>query len=266
MAYLKTLEGVENSQAANLEYLFNVNDTLGCLLYGPDAWNKIKSYACNRALDLLAAKNDFAVNLKKITGRKNYVVSNDILERAFGFNHNLGCELYGVEEWREFVLDCKTYTPPDYSEEMGGFFDSVKSLIRPSGLLYPENWTPGGVAQWLLAAGATNVADAVSNIGSPGKNEKAAQEQAAAAQQQAILAAQYAQETEQKAADILAQAKQDYSAEYARAKANEDATAQANANLQYQLKTNPEYMANQRQNYIMLGGAVLLAAILIAKK
>lgn len=265
MAYLRTLEGVDQG-AANMNDLFDVNDTLGCLIYGADAWNKIKSYACNRALDLLAAKNDFAANLKKITGRKNYVISNDILERAFGFNHNLGCELYGVDEWREFVLDCKTYTPPDYSEEMGSIGGAIKSLVRPSGILYPENWTPGGVAQWLLAAGATNVADAFSAIGSPGQSEKAANEKATASQAAANTALQYAAETEKRAADIVAQAKQDYSAEYARAKAQEDATAQANADLQYNLRTNPEYMANQRQNYFMLGGAVLLAAIIFAKK
>lgn len=259
MAYLRTLEGTTARQTGgDLENLFNCNDTIGVLLFGADAWNKIKLYAANRALELLAAKSDFASNLSKITGRKVYRPTNDILERAFGFNHCLGVELYGVEEWRDFVLDVKTYTPPEYAAELcGGVGDAIKNMLKPSGLLYPETMSAGGIAQWLLAAGLTNTADALYSIGAKSGTDKALEARAEAADARAL-------QTQQEAIAAVEAAKKMYNTEYARAKASEDATATANANLQYQLQTNPEYMAQQRQNYILIGGAVLMGLALIA--
>lgn len=260
MAYLRTLEGTTARQTGgDLENLFNCNDTIGVMLFGADAWNKIKLYAANRALELLAAKSDFASNLSKIAGQKIYRPTNDILERAFGFNHCLGVELYGVEEWRDFVLDVKTYTPPEYAAELCGVGDAIKNMLKPAGLLYPETMSPGGIAQWLLAAGLTNTADALYSLGAKSATDKALEARAEAADARAV-------QTQQEAAAAIEAAKQIYNTEYARAKAQEDATATANANLQYQLKTNPEYMAQQHRNYVILGGCALLAAVLLVRK
>ena len=221
MSYLRTLEGVDQ-ETDELNDLFNTNDVLGCMIYGPNAWNQVKSFACNRALELLANKNGFQANAKKIFGRKNYVVANDILDKTFGFNHRLGCELLGAEEWAEFVGDCKTYEP----EEMGGFSitKALKSLANPKGTLYPAEWSPQGIAQFVMAPGLTNVMNA---------------------------------------AQVKTDAQKQAEADAARAQA--DADAAAKTNLQYQLQTNPEYMQNKTNTYLMVGGLVVLAIALWRK-
>lgn len=265
MAYLRTLEGNGTATAVSLDQLFDVNDTLGCLLFGVETWNRIKAFAADRALELLAAKNDFFANLKKITGKKTYYTKNDILDRAFGFNHSLGCELYGAEEWHEFVRDCKASTVMFAPPTLGGFGDALKALIRPSGTLYPENWTPGGIFQWAFAPGLTNVSDAFSEIGSKNQSTKAAESQAATYKSERDIANANAQRATEEAAERIERAKEDYNVAYANSRAQADADAAANKQLQYDLKTNPEYMANQRNNIILLCGAGLLALAIMRK-
>lgn len=261
MVYLKTLEGVETSSGSDVNDLFDTNDTLGCLLYGPRMWNQIKSYACNRALELLANKSDFGANLSKIANRKNYIARNDILDRAFGFNHRLGVELYGVEEWDDFVRDCKTSTP-----EMGSVWGAIKSVFKPKGTLYPENWTPGGIVQWVLAPGLTNISDAFAEIGSKTSTQKAAEDDAAASRATANEAINYANQVNQAATERIEQAKKAYDIEYSRTKAAEDSKNEKTRQLQYELESNPEYMANKRQNIIMICAAGLLGLAIIAKR
>lgn len=259
MALLKTLEGTSPATSINVNDLFDVNDVLGCMLYGPQTWNQIKSYACNRALELLASKNDFGTNLSKIAGKKNYIIRNDILDKVFGFNHVLGCELYGAEDWDEFVRDVKTTTPPT----LGSVKGALKSLVKPSGVLYPENFTAKGILQWLFVPGATNIADATTQFGSKGASAKAADAKVANARNQVIATQEYANQVQQDAAEKVAQAKQEFSAEYARTKASEDSINEKNKELQYSLQTNPEYMANKSKNIIMLCCAGLLAAVIL---
>lgn len=262
MALLKTLEGVEATRSrVDVNDLFDVNDVLGCMLYGPQTWNRIKSYACNRALELLASKNDFGTNLSKIAGKKNYIIRNDILDKVFGFNHVLGCELYGAEDWDEFVRDVKVSTPPTLGSISGAF----KSLIKPSGILYPENFSPSGIVQWLFVPGATNIADATTQFGSKGASAKAADAKVVTARNEAIASKEYANQVQQDAAQKVAQAKQEFSAEYARTKASEDSINEKNKELQYSLQTNPEYMANKRNNILLICGAGLLALAIMKK-
>lgn len=261
MSYLKTLEGVTTTRTGgDINDLFDVNDTLGCLLYGPDAWNRIKSYACNRALELLANKSDFAANLSKIAGRKNYIVKNDILDRLFGFNHSLGCELYGAEEWGEFVNECKAGCP-----ELGSIGGAFKSLVNPKGTFYPENWSAGGLLQFLLAPGLTNVSDAFAQLGSKTQTQKAAESQADTYRNNARASEAHAAQVEQSAAERVEQAKREFSAEYARTKASEDSINEKNKELQYQLNTNPEYIESQRNKWIIICGAGLLALAIMRK-
>lgn len=261
MSYLKTLEGVTTTRTGgDINDLFDVNDTLGCLLYGPEMWNRIKSFACNRALELLANKSDFAANLSKIAGRKNYIIKNDILDRLFGFNHTLGCELYGVEEWGEFVNECKAGCP-----ELGSIGGAFKSLVNPKGAFYPENWSAGGLLQFLLAPGLTNVSDAFAQIGSKTQTQKAAESQADTYRNNAIASEAHAAQVEQSAAERVEQAKREFSAEYARTKASEDSINEKNKELQYQLNTNPEYIESQRNKWIIICGAGLLALAIIRR-
>ena len=261
MSYLKTLEGVTSTRTGgDVNDLFDVNDTLGCLLYGAPTWNKIKSYACNRALELLANKSDFAANLSKIAGRKNYIIKNDILDRLFGFNHSLGCELYGAEEWGEFVNECKACCP-----ELGSIGGAFKSLVNPKGTFYPENWSAGGLLQFLLAPGLTNVSDAFAQIGSKTQTQKAAESQADTYRNNAIASEAHAAQVEQNAAEKVEQAKREFSAEYARTKASEDSINEKNKELQYQLNTNPEYIESQRNKWIIICGAGLLALAIMRK-
>lgn len=255
MSYLKTLEGVTTTRTGgDINDLFDVNDTLGCLLYGPEMWNRIKSFACNRALELLANKSDFSANLSKIAGRKNYIIKNDILDRLFGFNHSLGCELYGAEEWGEFVNECKAGCP-----ELGSIGGAFKSLVNPKGTFYPENWSAGGLLQFLLAPGLTNVSDAFAQIGSKTQTQKAAESQADTYRNNARASEAHAAQVEQSAAERVEQAKREFAAEYARTKASEDSINEKNKELQYQLNTNPEYIESQRNKWIIICGAGLLA-------
>lgn len=264
MSYLRTLEGVDQ-ETDELNDLFNTNDVLGCMIYGPNAWNKVKSFACNRALELLANKNGFQANAKKIFGRKNYIAANDILDKTFGFNHRLGCELLGAEEWAEFIGDCKTYEP----EELGGLWSSikkgVKSVLNPVGTIVPSNWTPGGIAQFVLAPGLTNVADAAAAFGAKTETQKAAEADAARAKADADAAQAYAQQQAYLAAQQVEQAKETYNQAYATARAQADADAAAQANLKYQLQTNPEYLQNKTNTVLMVGGLFVLAVALWRK-
>ena len=261
MSYLKTLEGVTTTRTGgDINDLFDVNDTLGCLLYGPEMWNRIKSFACNRAIELLANKSDFAANLSKIAGRKNYIIKNDILDRLFGFNHTLGCELYGAEEWGEFVNECKAGCP-----ELGSIGGAFKSLVNPKGTFYPENWSAGGLLQFLLAPGLTNVSDAFAQIGSKTQTQKAAESQADTYRNNALASEAHAAQVEQSAAERVEQAKREFSAEYARTKASEDSINEKNKELQYQLNTNPEYIESQRNKWIIICGAGLLALAIMRK-
>lgn len=261
MSYLKTLEGVTTTRTGgDINDLFDVNDTLGCLLYGPEMWNRIKSFACNRALELLANKSDFAANLSKIAGRKNYIIKNDILDRLFGFNHTLGCELYGAEEWGEFVNECKAGCP-----ELGSIGGAFKSLVNRKGTFYPENWSAGGLLQFLLAPGLTNVSDAFAQIGSKTQTQKAAESQADTYRNNALASEAHAAQVEQSAAERVEQAKREFSAEYARTKASEDSINEKNKELQYQLNTNPEYIESQRNKWIIICGAGLLALAIMRR-
>lgn len=260
MALLKTLEGVDDTQTTGdyLDDLFNTNDVLGCMIYGPAGWNAVKSFACNRALELLANRSGMAANLRKIAGRKNYVVTNDVLDKTFGFNHCIGVELLGAEEWGEFVNECKLYEP----DELGGLLSSIgkgfKSLLNPVGTVVPSSFTPGGLLQFAVAPGLTNVSDAFAAIGAKTETQKAAEAQAAEAEQARIAAEQYA-------AQQVEQAKQAYNTAYAQSRAQADADAAAAANLQYQLQLSPEYQQGQTNKIIILGGLGLLAITLLTR-
>lgn len=267
MALLKTLEGVDDTQTTgdNLDDLFNTNDVLGCMIYGPAGWNAVKSFACNRALELLANRSGMAANLRKIAGRKNYVVTNDVLDKTFGFNHCMGVELLGAEEWGEFVNECKLYEP----DELGGLFSSIgkaaKSLLNPVGTVVPSSFTPGGLLQFAVAPGLTNVSDAFAAIGAKTETQKAAEAQAAEAEQARIAAEQYAAQQQILAAQQVEQAKQAYNTAYAQSRAQADADAAAAANLQYQLQLSPEYQQGQTNKIIILGGLGLLAITLLTR-
>lgn len=272
MALLKTLEGPgQTSTGDNLDDLFYTNDVLGCLIYGPEGWNQVKRHACNVALSVLAERAGTAAAVRKITGRKNYQVTNDILDKVFGFNHARGVELLGAEDWNELVLECKSYSPYEEAPEvMGGFLDSVgraaKSLLNPVGTVVPSNMSAAGIAQWIVAPGLTNVSDAFAAVGVKTEAQKKAEQQAAQ-QAQARAAAEQAAYMAQVHAAQQVQAAQDvYSQEKARAAAAAEAEAQANANLKYMLQTSPEYQQGQTNKIMIIGGFVLLAVTLLTRE
>lgn len=269
MALLKTLEGPgQTSTGDNLDDLFYTNDVLGCLIYGPEGWNKVKQHACNVALSVLAERAGTAAAVRKITGRKNYQVTNDILEKVFGFNHARGVELLGAEDWNELVLECKSYSPYEEAPEfMGGFSvtKALKSLVNPVGTLVPSNMSPGGLLQMAVAPGITNVADAFAAIGAKTETQKAAEAQAAQARQAAAAAEQNAYLTQVQAAQAVQAAQEAYSQEKARAAATAEAEAKANADLKYALQTSPEYQQGQTNKIMIIGGFVLLAVTLLTR-
>lgn len=267
MALLKTLEGPgQTSTGDNLDDLFYTNDVLGCLIYGPEGWNKVKQHACNVALSLLADRAGTAAAVRKIAGRKNYQVTNDILEKVFGFNHARGVELLGAEDWNDLVLECKSYSPYEEAPEfMGGFFDAAKKLLNPVGTVIPTGASLPEIAQFVVAPGLTNVSDAFASMGAKTETQKAAEAQAAQARQAAAAAEQNAYLTQVQAAQAVQAAQEAYSQEKARAAATAEAEAKANADLKYALQTSPEYQQSQTNKIMIIGGFVLLAVTLLTR-
>ena len=188
MAQLATLEGVEDSTGDILDRLFEVNDTLGVLIYGVDGWNKIKSFVADYATKVIAEnRGNFGRWSDKV-----YNSRNDILDKTFGFNDRLGVELLGGEGWNNFVCNCKRNAAPLGSAGSWAKSALTKPIEWTKSLLIPD------FSDLLSVLGIRQVFTPIMDIsGETAKQEqqKQAYESAIATQQEYLQ--QYADENEQ---------------------------------------------------------------------
>lgn len=246
MAYLRTLEG--NSQSATVEDLFNCNDALGVVIYGPGAWNKIKAFVADLATGELIKARGVGGILSKITG-KQFVCNYDILDDVYGFNHGLGCELLGGEEWGAFV-DCVKSAPT-----LGAWYDHfvnpktiVQDIIDYS---LPRNYDPVSIAKYLTGIGQIEITakqmQDIFGITEQKKREAAEAEAKAKAEEQASRDAYYAR------MDALELERIKANEEYEKAKAEAEAAATA----KYKIETDPGVIESKTSSRNMLIFAAL---------
>lgn len=248
MPCLATLEGENDGEI--LDRLFDCNDEIGVVIYGPDTWNKVKNFVANLATKVIAQ------NRGKF-GRwadRNCRVNKDSIDCAFGFNNSLGTALLGGEEWGRFVGRCKTAVRPLNGWSISDAFSGMTNLDNvvkwTKGALLPESFDAKGIVNFLTGwsqtkAGYESLKDVsgLSAVEQRAKLEKALKEEEARqrAQQNAenVLALQYAQ----------AQLK----AEAAKAEAEAKKAAQT-----------PEAIQGRTQNIFIIGAIGLAAVALIA--
>ena len=237
MAQLATLEGVEDSTGDILDRLFEVNDTLGVLIYGVDGWNKIKSFVADYATKVIVEnRGNFGRWSDKV-----YNSRNDILDKTFGFNDRLGVELLGGNGWNNFVCNCKRNAAPLGS--VGSFVKSTftKPIEWTKSLLVPDFTDP------LSVLGIRQVFTPIMDIsGETAKQEKqkAAYEQYIAEQQAAL---------EQSEAEKQRIAQDVYDAAYSQAK------------QEYDVKSTPAYQNARTNNILIIGGLGLLALMILKR-
>lgn len=249
MATLATLEGETNGEL--LDRLFDCNDVLGVTIYGPETWNKLKSYAANLALKLLTQ------NPRCIDRSTVYRSKHDVIDQALGFNDSLGVELLGAESWGHYVNSCKLAAPT-----LG--YDFVSNLLvnpakRAVQSLTPEDLSARGLIEY--ATGVRQVKSALDTAkdvtGYTESKETAAYKRAKEAaleslkQKQTEAQEEYNRLAEQAEADRQAQIKIE--------------AAKAESEYKTARDTNPDYLAAKTTNYFIWGSVALVAVYLISR-
>lgn len=260
MAYLQTLEG--DSRGATVEDLFNCNDALGVVIYGPGAWNKIKAFVADLATGELIKARGVGGMLSKITG-KQFVCNHDILDDVYGFDHELGCELLGGEEWGAFVNAVKSVPT------LGSWFSDIdlKHLVNPATIVQdivdyslPRGYDPLSIAKYLTGIGQIELTAQqfrdISGLTAQRIREQNEKELKRKAEEEARLK-DYTDRM-----DALESERIEAQKEYEKAKAEAEAAAAA----QVQIQTSPEYIQSKTQtrNLLILGGLGLGAIYLLA--
>lgn len=249
MANLVTLEGNYNYNSMDqiLDRLFDCNDVLGSMIYGPNIWNKIKNYVAN-----LATK-EIVLNRGKINLCASYKKTNDMLDKTFGFNDQLGVQLMG-SNWDRFKNNCKSAAPTLGSN----FFKNliVDPIQKSLTALMPASSSPTDLFRF--ATGLQQMDTAIDTARSiTGINEREANKAAAAAEE----ARQEALRLQELA---LQEAEKNRELELKKAAAK--AEADAAASYQATVDTNPNTLQAQTINILILGGLGLAALLLMRKK
>lgn len=250
MANLVTLEGNYNNCEMSylLDKLFDCNDVLGTMIYGPQIWNKIKNYVAN-----LASK-EIVLNRGKINLCASYKKTNDMLDKTFGFNDQLGLQLMG-NNWDRFKNNCKSAAAPTLGYN---FFQNliVDPIQKSLTALMPSSASPTDLFKF--ATGIQQIDTAIDTAKSiTGINEREANKAAAAAEQ----ARQEALRLQELA---LQEAEKNRELELKKAAAK--AEADAAASYQATVDTNPNTLQAQTNNILILGGLGLAALLLMRKK
>lgn len=242
MAYLATLEGADDTGYL-LDHLFDTNDTLGVLIYGPTVWNKLKSFVANLATrELVMNRGNFGA-----WKNQNYNSNNDVIDEAIGFNHRMGAELLGAENWGHFVNRCKMAAPV-----LG--YDFVKNLItdpvtKSLRAILPASASPIDLLKFSTGVQQIETAiDTAKSITGINEREAAAKAQAEAqAFQQAQAEAEQQRQHELEIAAVQAQ-------------------IEANAKKEAAVNTSPERLNAQTRNLVIIGGIGLLAAVILTRR
>lgn len=256
MPCLATLEGENDDEI--LDRLFDCNDEIGLVIYGPDTWNKVKNFVANLATKVIAE------NRGKF-GRwadRNCRVNKDSIDCAFGFNNSLGTALLGGEEWGRFVGRCKTAAKPALLGSVWNRIkDSISASVNPrkniewaSGQLVPEDFSAEGLVKFASgyqqAKSGWQATQDVTGQTAKEEREREAKEQERREIQQKMLDAsrKVMQESEKKA---TAQKQLELEALIAEAEAKKAANT-------------PEALQAKSQNLFIMGALGLAAVALIA--
>lgn len=252
MAYLATLEGADDTGYL-LDRLFDTNDALGVLIYGPTVWNKLKNFVANLATrELIMNRGNFGA-----WKNQNYNSNKDVIDEAIGFNHRMGAELLGAENWGHFVNRCKMAAPV-----LG--YNFVKNLItepvtKSLQAILPKSAKPTDLIKY--ATGVQQIQTAIDTAKSiTGIKEREANERAQAeakAYQQAQAEAEQQRQHELEIAAVQAQIEANAKTEAEKIKAQSEYDAAVN--------TSPERLNAQTRNLLIIGGIGLLAAVIISK-
>lgn len=252
MPCLATLEGENDGEI--LDRLFDCNDEIGVVIYGPDTWNKVKNFVANLATKIIAE------NRGKF-GRwadRNCRVNKDSIDCAFGFNNQLGSALLGGEEWGRFVGRCKTAAKPAL---LGGLFDrvvdSLKAAVSPTTQMrwiekqaFPESFDKEGIIKFLTGWQQTKAGyEATKDITGQTAEEERQRLQEALKQEEARQVALKNAEN----AMALQYAQEQLKIEAAKAEAEAKAAAQT-----------PEAIQGRTQNLFIIGAFGLAAVALLA--
>lgn len=253
MAYLATLEGADDTGYL-LDRLFDTNDTLGVLIYGPTVWNKLKSFVAN------LSTRELVMNRGNFGAWKNqtYNSNNDVIDEAIGFNHRMGAELLGAENWGHFVNRCKMAAPV-----LG--YDFVKNLItdpvtKSLQAILPKSASPIDFLKFGTGIQQIQTAiDTAKSITGINEREAAAKAQAEAqAFQQAQAEAEQQRQHELEIAAVQAQIEANAKTEAEKIKAQSEYNAAVN--------TSPERLNAQTRNLVIIGGIGLLAAVILTRR
>lgn len=249
MANLVTLEGAYNYNSMNqiLDRLFDCNDVLGVMIYGPQIWNKIKNYVAN-----LASKQIVLNRGRKYYGAV-YTPTNDVLDRAFGFNDSLGVQLLG-NSWDGFKKNCKAAAPTlGFNFVKNIILDPVQKSIKA---ILPASANPIDILKFVTGIQQVDTAiDTAKSI--TGQNE--AEQKRAEAQAEKELAEQIRlQQLE------LAEAEKDRELELQKEAIR--AEAEASADYKAKVATSPEALQAQTNNLLLLAGFGLAALLVMRNK
>lgn len=257
MPCLATLEGENDGEI--LDRLFDCNDEIGFVIYGPDTWNKVKNFVANLATKVIAENRG---NFGRWADR-NFRINKDSIDCAFGFNNQLGTALLGGEEWGRFVGRCKTAAKPallGYSlidrvkDSIPAAVDPRKNLEWAAGQLVPEDFSAEGLIKHAtgyqgLKAGWQTTQDVTGQTAKEEREREAKELERREAQQRVIENAQKVLQESQKRASAQKQL------ELEALKAEAEAKAAANT---------PEALQAKSQNLFIMGALGLAAVALMA--
>ena len=255
MPCLATLEGENDGEI--LDCLFECNDEIGVVIYGPDVWNKVKNFVANLATKVIAENRG---NFGRWADR-NCRMNKDSIDCAFGFNNQIGTALLGGEEWGRFVGRCKTAAKPAL---LGSVWDRIKDSVSASvdprkniewaaGQLVPDDFSAEGLVKFASgyqqAKSGWQATQDVTGQTAKEEREREAKELERRAQQRALEIAQKVLQESQKRASAQKQL------ELEAIKAEAEAKAAANT---------PEALQAKSQNLFIMGALGLAAVALLA--
>lgn len=255
MAYLQTLEG----ESDILERLFDTNDALGCIIYGPKNWNRIKNFVANLATSEIIRARKALPSLIKVAGfcRQN----NDILDRLYNIDYDYGCELLGSDRCNALVNGVKAAPAMlGLSFDLSSFYNPTKIAKQAQSVLMPTDWSASGLAKFFTGYQPSKYAyeqiKEVTGQTAQEEAEKAAKEAKRKAEEKANLDAYTGR------MDALERERIAANAEYEKAKAEAEAAASAKTAMY----TNPSFLKSQTTNILLIGGLGIGAIYLLTRR
>lgn len=256
MPCLATLEGENDGEI--LDRLFECNDEIGVVIYGPDVWSKVKNFVAHLATKVIAENRG---NFGRWADR-NCRVNKDSIDCAFGFNNQLGTALLGGEEWGRFVGRCKTAAKPALlgsawdriKDSFSAAADPLKNIKWAAGQLVPEDFSAEGLVKFASGyqqskSGWQATQDVTGQTAKEAREREEKEQERREAQQRVIeVSKKVLEESKKKAA---AKAQLELEARIA------EAEAKAAANT-------PEALQAKSQNLFIMGALGLAAVALLA--